>query len=214
MFPDLTRDDVFRLETRRMWLRWPRLADVQAILRLAGDKRIAEMTAQIPHPMTQQDAENFVFNARQQNANGDALVMVMTPKSRPNAVIGVVSIQPSVDVELPHLGYWVGVPCWGQGYATEAIEAMVDAFFIFTSEQELTAVARVENDASKRVLAKTGMVPNGNGLIERPAHGDFVQAEHFRLDRTTWSRQLPWVQPYGITPPIGPVLAEMDCVSG
>ena len=27
MFPDLTRDDVFRLETRRLWLRWPRAAD-------------------------------------------------------------------------------------------------------------------------------------------------------------------------------------------
>ena len=38
MFPDLTRDDVFRLETRRLWLRWPRHADGQAIARLAGDK--------------------------------------------------------------------------------------------------------------------------------------------------------------------------------
>ena len=38
MFPDLTRDDVFRLETRRLWLRWPRLADAQAIVRLAGEK--------------------------------------------------------------------------------------------------------------------------------------------------------------------------------
>ena len=26
LFHDLTRDDVFRLETRRLWLRWPRLA--------------------------------------------------------------------------------------------------------------------------------------------------------------------------------------------
>ena len=36
MFPELTRDDVFRLETRRLWLRWPRMADANAILRLAG----------------------------------------------------------------------------------------------------------------------------------------------------------------------------------
>ena len=50
MFPDLTRDDVFRLETRRLWLRWPRHADVQAIVRLAGETAVAEMTASIPHP--------------------------------------------------------------------------------------------------------------------------------------------------------------------
>lgn len=38
MFPELTRDDVFRLETRRLWLRWTRMADASAILRLAGRK--------------------------------------------------------------------------------------------------------------------------------------------------------------------------------
>ena len=45
MFPELTRDDVFRLETRRLWLRWPRMADATAILKLAGEKAVAEMTA-------------------------------------------------------------------------------------------------------------------------------------------------------------------------
>ena len=45
MFPELTRDDVFRLETRRLWLRWPRMADASAILRQAGEKAVAEMTA-------------------------------------------------------------------------------------------------------------------------------------------------------------------------
>jgi hypothetical protein len=64
MFPDLTRDDVFRLETRRLWLRWPRLADAQAITRLAGEKAVAEMTARIPHPYTPEEAERFIFQAR------------------------------------------------------------------------------------------------------------------------------------------------------
>jgi hypothetical protein len=49
MFPDLTRDDVFRLETRSLWLRWPRIADAAAIARQAGEKAVAEMTANIPH---------------------------------------------------------------------------------------------------------------------------------------------------------------------
>ena len=33
MFPDLARDDVFRLETARLWLRWPRASDAAAIHR-------------------------------------------------------------------------------------------------------------------------------------------------------------------------------------
>ena len=34
MFPDIARDDVFRLETKRLWLRWPALTAVFACLAL------------------------------------------------------------------------------------------------------------------------------------------------------------------------------------
>ncbi len=68
MFPELTRDDVFRLETRRLWLRWPRLADGPAILRQAGAKPVAEMTAAIPHPYPPEAVEPFVFATRKGNA--------------------------------------------------------------------------------------------------------------------------------------------------
>ncbi len=50
MFPDLFRDDVFRIETRRLWLRWPTARDAESILRLAGDPAVARMTAGIPLP--------------------------------------------------------------------------------------------------------------------------------------------------------------------
>ena len=79
MFPELTRDDVFRLETRRLWLRWPRMADANAILRLAGEKAVAEMTASIPHPYPSQAVEPFVFGARKGNALGEHLVLAITP---------------------------------------------------------------------------------------------------------------------------------------
>ena len=118
MFPDLTRDDVFRLETRRLWLRWPRLADVQAIVRLAGEKAVAEMTARIPHPYDPIDAERFVFMARKSNADGNGLQLAITPKGRPNCLIGAVGIGPGPDSGAPHLGFWLGTPSWGHGHAT------------------------------------------------------------------------------------------------
>ena len=82
MFPDLTRDDVFRLETRRLWLRWPRLADAQAVVRLAGEKAVAEMTAFIPHPYPPEIGERFIFQARQSNADGRSLQLAITPKGK------------------------------------------------------------------------------------------------------------------------------------
>ena len=57
MFPELTRDDVFRLETRRLWLRWPRIADSTAILRLAGEKAVAQWAGKLSARLD--FAENF-----------------------------------------------------------------------------------------------------------------------------------------------------------
>ena len=194
MFPDLTRDDVFRLETRRLWLRWPRLSDVQAIVRLAGEKAVAEMTARIPHPYDPQDAERFVFMARKSNADGQGLQLAITLKGRPNSLIGVVGIGPSPDGGTPHLGFGLGTPSWGQGHATEAARALIDAFFAYTPETELTSAARVINPASRRVLEKCGFAYQGAGLVELPARGGLYPADHFRLDRRAWESLKTWGQ--------------------
>jgi RimJ/RimL family protein N-acetyltransferase len=194
MFPDLTRDDVFRLETRRLWLRWPRLADVQAIVRLAGEKAVAEMTARIPHPYPLEDAERFIFQARRSNADGHGLQLAITPKGKPNSLIGMVGIGPSPETGKPSLGYWLGTPSWGQGYATEAARALIDAFFAYGEENELTASARVLNPISRRVLEKCGFAYQGSGLCELPARGGFYPADHFRLDRRAWESLKTWGQ--------------------
>jgi RimJ/RimL family protein N-acetyltransferase len=192
MFPDLTRDDVFRLETRRLWLRWPRLADVQAIVRLAGDKAVAEMTALIPHPYSKEDAERFVFDARLANAQGEGLTLAITPKGKPNALIGTVGIGAGHDAGEPHLGYWLGVPFWSQGFATEAARALADAFFAYTPGRQVTSAARVVNPASRRVLEKCGFAFQGSGFKEFRARGGFFPVDHFRLDRRAWESLKAW----------------------
>ena len=90
MFPEITHDDVFRLETERLWLRWPRAADADEIRRHAGDPDVALMTASIPHPYEAHDADAFIKSARLENAAGGGLHLVVTPKSRPDEPIGLV----------------------------------------------------------------------------------------------------------------------------
>jgi len=191
MFPELTRDDVFRLETRRLWLRWPRQADAQAIVRLAGDKAVAGMTARIPHPLDPPDVEDFVIGARRANTEGRALVMAITPRRQPGTAIGVVGIEPD-ERGAAHLGYWLGIPHWGQGLATEAARAMIDAFFAYTTGTELTSSARVVNPASRRVLEKCGFAAVGSGLQAFPARGGVFPVDRFRLDRRAWDSLKTW----------------------
>ncbi len=79
MFPEITRDDVFRLETERLWLRWPRAADVEAMVELAGDPEVALKTARIPQPYEARDSEGFIMRARAENTAG------RRPHPRPRA---------------------------------------------------------------------------------------------------------------------------------
>jgi hypothetical protein len=91
-----------------------------------------------------------------------------------------------------HLGYWIGTPSWGQGYATEAARALIDAFFAYTEAQELTSSARVINPPSRRVLEKCGFAHEGSGLLPFPARGGVFPVEHFRLDRRMWQSLKSW----------------------
>lgn len=194
MFTRETTDDAFVIETERLCLRWPRLADAATIEQLAGDKAVAEMTALIPHPYPAGAAEPFVFAARLANAGGDALTLAVTLRGKPRDIIGVVGIHRDERPE-PFIGLWLGAPYWGAGYATEAVRAMVDTLFEETDAAALTAGVRVVNPASRRVLEKCGFRHEGSGLVPFPARGGVFPVDYMRLDRRTWASLKGWRNP-------------------
>src|ERR1039458_1584295 len=108
------------LETKRLALRAPRLEDAKTVATLANDRRIAENTARIPHPYKMADAEGFIAGANK--AGGEAGVPIALRDGRIGGASGVVLEQD----ETPELGYWLRLPFWGQGYATEALHAVID----------------------------------------------------------------------------------------
>jgi RimJ/RimL family protein N-acetyltransferase len=186
MFPDLARDDVFRLETARLWLRWPRSADAPAIHRYCSRWEVAEFTARIPHPYPPGTAERFIYAAREGNASGRDLTLVMTPIRDKREAIGAVSLE-GRGLDRLTLGYALAPETWGKGLASEAVEAMVEAAFSLTDAVELDASSRVENAASRRVLEKAGFQFLGSGLEGAPARGGLVPCDRFALTRAAWT---------------------------
>src|SRR5271166_852580 len=112
MFPDLSRDDVFRLETARLWLRWPRLIDAPAIERFCSLWEVARYTARVPHPYPAGSAERFIYAAREGNAMGRELTLVVTPKKGKRDVIGSISLE-SRGGERLTLGFALAPEAWG-----------------------------------------------------------------------------------------------------
>jgi len=186
MFPDIARDDVFRLETSRLWLRWPRVADASAIERYSSKWEVARNTARIPHPYPPGEAERFIFEARRANAAGEDLILTISSHRGKREPFGMISVESRLQGRLT-LGYALAPEAWGKGYATEAARAIVDASFQLTSAVEMLASARPENPASRRVLEKCGFVFTASGMEGAPARGGMVEVDRFRLERPVWA---------------------------
>jgi RimJ/RimL family protein N-acetyltransferase len=195
MFPEIARDDIFRLETERLWLRWPRGADIEAFCRLAGDPEVANKTARIPHPYERSDAEAFISAARAENGSGAGLCLVLTLKRQSNEAIGVVGLHGSAPRAPAMLGFWLGRPYWGQGLMSEAVGAFVDLAFGLTSIERIVSSVLPSNAASLRVHEALGFVSTGRGLFPAPARGGEVEVETLELRRgaipTTFASRRP-----------------------
>jgi RimJ/RimL family protein N-acetyltransferase len=186
MFSDLLRDDIFRLETARLWLRWPRMADAQSIVRYAGEKQVAQMTATVPHPYSREEAEKFIFSCRAGNAAGRQIALTVTRKGKQGEAIGMIGIH---ETRPGHafMGYWLGSPFHGQGLMSEAAEAMVALAFRASDLETLDAEALVENAGSRRVLEKCGFAYVDSGPVNLPVRGGVFQRARYALDRNAWA---------------------------
>jgi RimJ/RimL family protein N-acetyltransferase len=173
------------LETKRLAMRAPRLEDAKTVAALANDRRIAENVARIPHPYQVSDAEGFVAGA---NKPGGECVFLITLRN--GTVIGACGIMTHENA--PELGYWLGVPYWGKGYATEALHALIDYAFTDLGHEALQAGARVTNPASRRVLEKCGFQWTGVGLYRIRAINSSAPIDRFRLERGIWSAIKGW----------------------
>jgi len=176
------------LETGRLLLRAPKLDDAKVIARLANNRKIAEMTALIPHPYGVDDAKAWIESLSEE---GQGWTFAVTAKAEAGSLIGACGYGRRHDDE-PEIGYWIGEPYWGRGYATEAVRAVIDHLFSATELDSLSAGCRVTNLASRRVIEKCGFQWTGAALFRVRALGASVPADRFRLERGIWASLRAW----------------------
>src|ERR1700694_4284070 len=111
--PTLREASPCALETERLLLRRPTLADVKAIARLANDRRIAENTRRLPHPYSQDHAVEFVRATAEDRRER---VFLIENNHAPIGMVGIDRREP----DAPELGYWLGVEYWGHGFELAA----------------------------------------------------------------------------------------------
>jgi RimJ/RimL family protein N-acetyltransferase len=174
------------LVTARLRLRALQREDASAIATLANDRRIAENTARIPHPYTLADANGFL---RYIDESETEIAFAITLAD--DALIGICGLR-TKPRKSPEIGYWLGAPYWGHGYATEAARAVIDHAFEDLGLERLEAGARVSNPASRRVLEKCGFQWTGVTLLRIHAIASSAPVDRFRLDRGLWASLKSW----------------------
>ena len=174
------------LTTGQLVLRPPRPEDASSIASIASNRKIAEQTRRMPFPYHLEDAHKWIRGI----ADSDECAFLVTRKNDA-AVVGAsgFGIRDSGEHEI---GYWIGEPYWGNGYATEAAHAIIDYAFANRPIEMLNSRCRVVNAASQRVLVKCGFQLVGTGMSDSRAYGGPVPVDEFVLERSVWQSLKQW----------------------
>lgn len=165
------------LHTERLLLRPFRDDDAPAVAKLAGDRRVADTTLAIPHPYGDGVAEAWIATHEASWELGRGLVLAVCLRGR-DTLLGAAGLTIAPEHRAAELGYWIGVPFWKNGYATEAARALVDFGFAKLELNRIHACHFARNTASGRVLEKVGMTLEG---LQREAVIKWDRKEDVRL---------------------------------
>lgn len=132
----------------------------------ASDKRVAQNTTTIPHPLPEGVSEAFINRCLAPDPRED--VWVMDPSGTGLEVVGAVGLT-RIDRDQSEIGYWTAPALWNTGLASRAVEALVEA----NPQGSRTIFGSVfqDNPASARVLTNCGFAYIGEAESFSVARG-------------------------------------------
>ncbi len=148
------------LRTPRLTLRAFVADDAPALQKLAGERAVADTMISVPHPYSLATARSWITAQAHTFGTGTEVHFAMIDEER--QLIGSVGLR---EIDREHLqaelSFWVGVPWWGRGFATEAALAVVAHGFGDLHLNRIYAFHMERNPQSGNVLRKIGMRPEG-----------------------------------------------------
>lgn len=158
------------IKTARLVLKPYHLADPVVVADALNDLDVSKWMSSVPFPYSVQDAEDFLSTLKSRLAfaiyDADGFVGAVTGDG--------------------DFGYWLRKSAWGQGYATEAGDAVIDAVFASGSSDHLYSCFANENTASGNVLRKLGFETGDQITMTSAAQNLEMPATAMTLTRERW----------------------------
>ena len=148
------------LTTARLRLRLFTPDDAPRVQLLLADEAVAKQTLSIPHPYPDGAAAKFLATHAESWSTAKHAVWALARRDD-DAVVGTMSLRITLAHRRAEVGYWIARAAWGQGFATEALVALVTWGFDVLGLHRIDAHHFTTNPASGKVMIKAGMRHEG-----------------------------------------------------
>jgi RimJ/RimL family protein N-acetyltransferase len=173
------------LETARLILRPPRMADAPAVQKRFGRWEIVKhLNAVVPWPYPDDGAEQHLRRLIAKVEAGESCAWMICLRDDPNDAIGIIELRSHEAAGRDMRGFWLAQEYWGRGLMTEAADRVVDFAFRDLDWRQIWVTNAVDNTRSSAVKQRQGAT-----LVEIVT-GNFVAGELpkevWRIDADEW----------------------------
>ncbi len=161
------------LITKRLILRPLRNSDAESLRENINNLDVAKWLLMVPHPYTLRDAKNWIRDSTKNWKKKEKDYNFGIELRAEGKIIGGIGLQSINKTQgTGTLGYWIGKLYWGNGYGTEALQAVVDFAFNRLKLRRLEAEVFVGNLSSEKLLEKIGFRLEGTKRQAKKSKAD------------------------------------------
>lgn len=182
----IVKPENIHLKTERLILRPLSEQDSDEVYENVREYDIARWTINIPHPYPKGEAIRYIRQAMELIIKGKSYELSIRFNSS-KELAGVMAL---LNVDRTNrnaeLGYWIAKKHWKKGIATEAAFKILEFGFQDLNLERIYARCFQENEASRRVMEKIGMEPEGKFRHEVFKENKFIDMIYFGIIKDDW----------------------------
>lgn len=176
------------LETSRLILRPWQETDAESLYKYAKDPAIGPIAGWPPHTSVEHSLEiiRTIFAAPETYA------LVLKETGEPVGSAGIMRSDGMHSVAMQNdeaeIGYWMGVPYWGQGLTPEAVRCLLRRCFVNLGVSAVWCGYYEGNHQSCRVMEKCGLMFHHTETGNVSPLGDVRTEQFMRITREEWKK--------------------------
>lgn len=173
------------LETERLRLRWITEADAAAFFEVYGDPQVARFLSFPPFTEPGQ-ADKMIGRAKAGYADGSAVNFAIERRDDGQVLGNCMLFRFHDESRRAEIGYSLAREYWSQGYAREALTALIDYSFGPLGLNRLEADIDPRNPNSAKILDRLGFVKEGVLRERWIVAGETSDTVYYGLLRKEW----------------------------